>query len=108
MKPFNYDGYMKNNPLLQETDGYGNYKNPEAMLEDQDPYTYQSAEEFDIEPQDGPNDPLGPDEELMESSSEVIQAYTAILEKMRHAIKQFELSSDDVVELRVKLAEFFK
>jgi hypothetical protein len=66
MNQFNYNAYLKNNPLLQETDGYGSYKNPKKMLEDQDPYTYQSAEEFDLEPQEGPNDPLGPDEELME------------------------------------------
>jgi len=36
MNQFNYDAYMKNNPLLKETDGYGSYKNPEKMLEDED------------------------------------------------------------------------
>ena len=108
MNKFNYDSYMKNNPLLQETDGYGNYKNPEAMLEDQDPYTYQSAEEFDIEPQDGPNDPLGPDEELMEGSGKVNDVFNIMMEHMRSLIKKTGLDDEDVQELRVKLAEFFK
>ena len=218
MNQFNYDSYMKNNPLLKETDGYGSYKNPEkmleddstesanpwmeevdgtdafsmgewkcyydypgylvwsygdksfdelavyatpnfdtdnktpiqvdidnatvdnhslkvgtfssfqeyaaamkpvldaiekkygdgSMLEDQDPYTYQSAEEFDLEPQDGPNDPLGPDEELMEGEGKVLEVYQLCVDAMRSYIKKYGLDDDDVQELRVKLAEFFK
>jgi hypothetical protein len=218
MKPFNYDGYMKNNPLLQETDGYGSYKNPEKMLEDegtdatnpwmedvdgtdaftmgpwkcyydypghlvwsyddmpfdqlavyatpgfdsdgttpiqvevdgvtrdmtevdgsrfesfqdyaqavkvvldaveeeyvtntgmkedQDPYTYQSAEEFDLEPQEGPNDPLGPDEELMEGEGKVLEVYQLCLDAMRSAIKKYGLDDEDVQQLREKLAKFY-
>lgn len=34
------------------------------LTEDRD---YVSAEEFDLEPQEGPNDPLGPDDELSEA-----------------------------------------
>jgi hypothetical protein len=79
-----------------------------AMQEDQDPYTYQSAEEFDLEPQDGPNDPLGPDEELMEGDGKVLEVYQLCLDAMRSAIKKYGLDDDDVQELRVKLAEFFK
>ena len=47
---FNYDNYLKNNPLLKENE-----------LEEAGDYEYTSAEEFDLEPQEGPNDPLGPD-----------------------------------------------
>ena len=71
MTDFNFNKYLKNNPLLKETSGYGNYTQPEKMLEDDD-YDYQNAEDFDLNPQDGENDPLGPDEELMEGSSETI------------------------------------
>ena len=107
MKQFNYDAYMKNNPLLQETDGYGSYKNPETMLEDQDPYTYQSAEEFDLEPQEGPNDPLGPDEELMEGEGKVLEVYQLCVEAMRSYIKKYGLDDEDVQQLREKLAKFY-
>jgi hypothetical protein len=44
MKPFDYIKFVSNKTLLKE---------------DKD---YVSAEEFDYEPQEGPNDPLGPDE----------------------------------------------
>jgi hypothetical protein len=107
MNQFNYDSYMKNNPLLKETDGYGSYKNPEKMLEDQDPYTYQSAEEFDLEPQDGPNDPLGPDEELMEGEGKVLEVYQLCIDAMRSYIKKYGLDDEDVQQLREKLAKFY-
>ena len=107
MNQFNYDAYIKNNPLLKETDGYGSYKNPEKMLEDQDPYTYQSAEEFDLEPQEGPNDPLGPDEELMEGEGKVLEVYQLCVDAMRSAIKKYGLDDDDVQQLREKLAKFY-
>jgi hypothetical protein len=44
-KEFNYERYMLNNPLMKEA---GDYE-------------YTSAEDFDLKPQEGPNDPLGPD-----------------------------------------------
>lgn len=44
---FNFEKYKSNNPLLQE-------------VGDQDD---KKALNFDLDPQDGPNDPLGPDEE---------------------------------------------
>jgi hypothetical protein len=96
---------MRNNPLLKETSGYGNYTKPETMLEDND---YQSAEEFDLNPQDGENDPLGPDEELMEGSGKVTEVFNVMMDHMRSLIKKTGLDDEDVHELRAKLAEFFK
>ena len=95
MEKFNYDSYMRDNPLMKETSGYGNYTQPETMLEDN-------------EPQAGENLPLGPDEELLEGSGKVGEVYGIILENVRSAIKKYGLDDDDVQELRVKLAEFFK
>lgn len=95
MKKFNYDSYMRDNPLLKETSGLGNYTQPDTMLEDD-------------EPQAGENLPLGPDEELLEGSGKVMEVYTIILENVKSAIKKYGLDEDDVHELRVKLAEFFK
>ena len=37
---FDFNKYLKNNPLLKETSGYGNYTQPEKMLEDDDPAAY--------------------------------------------------------------------
>ena len=75
MSNFNFNKYLKNNPLLKETSGYGNYTQPKTMLEDDDDYDYQSAEDFDLNPQDGENDPLGPDEELMEGAGGFLTSY---------------------------------
>lgn len=89
---FNFNKYLKNNPLLKETSGYGNYTRPETMLEDDD---YQSAEDFDLNPQDGKNDPLGPDEELMEEDNSVIDNFIdklkSITKKMARKLKDSEL-----------------
>lgn len=104
---FNFNKYIKNNPLLKETSGYGNYTRPETMLEDDD-LDYQSAEEFDLDPQDGENDPLGPDEELLEGGDEVTEVFNEMMSRMRELIKSKKLDSNDVHQLRVKLAEFFK
>lgn len=82
---------------MEETSGYGNYTRPETMLED-----------FDLNPQDGENDPLGPDEELMEGSGKVTEVFNVMMDHMRSLIKKTGLNDDDVQELRVKLAEFFK
>ena len=78
-----------------------------SMNEDED-YDYQSAEEFDLNPQDGENDPLGPDEELMEGSGKVDEVFNVMMEHMRSLIKKTGLDDDDVVDLRAKLANFFK
>jgi len=107
MNQFNYDAYMKNNPLLKEINGIGNYVQPEKMFGSPD-LDYQSAEDFDLNPQDGENDPLGPDEELMEGSGKVTEVFNVMMDHMRSLIKKTGLDDDDVQELRVKLAEFFK
>lgn len=78
-----------------------------SMNEDDD-YDYQSAEDFDLDPQDGENDPLGPDEELMEGSGKVDEVFNVMMDYMRNLIKKTGLDDDDVQELRVKLAKFFK
>lgn len=79
---FDFNKYLKNNPLLKE--------------------------DFDLDPQDGENDPLGPDEELMEGSGKVLEVYQLCIDAMRSSIKKYGLDDEDVQELRVKLAEFFK
>jgi hypothetical protein len=106
MTDFNFNKYLKDNPLLKETSGYGNYTQPETMLEDDD-YDYQSAEDFDLDPQDGENDPLGPDEELMEGEGKVLEVYQLCLDAMRSAIKKYGLDDEDVQQLREKLAKFY-
>ena len=72
MNQFNYDSYMKNNPLLKETDGYGNYKIPVLEYTDEDTYNNMTDDELDAAEEAGDinssNAPLGPDEELMEES----------------------------------------
>lgn len=107
MENFNFNKYLKNNPLLKETNGLGNYVQPEKMFGSPE-LDYQSAEEFDLNPQDGENDPLGPDEELMEGSGKVDEVFNVMLDHMRNLIKSTGLDSEDVVNLRAKLAEFFK
>jgi hypothetical protein len=106
MNQFNYDAYIKNNPLLKETNGIGNYVQPEKMFGSPD-LDYQSAEEFDLNPQDGDNDPLGPDEELMEGDGKVLEVYQLCVDAMRSAIKKYGLDDDDVQQLREKLAKFY-
>ena len=41
---FNYNKYLKNNPLLKETSGYGNYTRPETMLEKDINENFESPE----------------------------------------------------------------
>jgi hypothetical protein len=62
---FDFNTYLKNNPLLKETNGIGNYVQPRKMFGSPD-LNYQMAEDFDLDPQEGENDRLGPDEELMD------------------------------------------
>jgi hypothetical protein len=113
MKDFNFNKYLKNNPLLKETSGYGNYTRPESMLE------YISDEEFDTMADDeldaaedagdlGSSDaPLGPDEELMEGEGKVLEVYQLCIDAMRSAIKKYGLDDEDVQQLREKLAKFY-
>ena len=110
---FNFNKYLKNNPLLKETSGYGNYTRPESMLE------YISDEEFDTmsdEELDAAEDagdlessdaPLGPDEELMEGEGKVLEVYQLCIDAMRSAIKKYGLDDEDVQQLREKLAKFY-
>lgn len=74
---FNYSHYIKNNPLLKETNGYGNYVQPEKMFGSPDrissrDYDNMTDDELDAAEERGdlgPSKlPLGPDEELMEES----------------------------------------
>lgn len=54
------------------------------------------------------DDELGPDEELMEGSGKVDEVFNIMIEHMRSLIKKTGLDDDDVHDLRVKLANFFK
>jgi hypothetical protein len=113
MKDFNFNKYLKNNPLLKETSGYGNYTRPESMLE------YISDEEFDTMADDeldaaedagdleSSDAPLGPDEELMEGEGKVLEVYQLCVDAMRSYIKKYGLDDDDVQQLREKLAKFY-
>lgn len=69
MNQFNYDAYMKNNPLLKETDGYGNYKIP--VLEDKEDFERVDAETFDIWDQGTESDPIGGPLDNIEDRSKV-------------------------------------
>jgi hypothetical protein len=75
MNQFNYNAYLKNNPLLKETNGIGNYVQPEKMFGSPDrisnrDYDNMTDDELDAAEKAGDlnssNAPLGPDEELME------------------------------------------
>jgi hypothetical protein len=77
MNQFNYNAYLKNNPLLKETNGTGNYVQPEKMFGSPDrisnrDYDNMTDDELDAAEKAGDlnssNAPLGPDEELMEES----------------------------------------
>ena len=50
---------------IEETDQYGTYKNSKSLFKINDP-EYVNAMSFDLDPQEGENDRLGPDEELMD------------------------------------------
>jgi hypothetical protein len=64
---FNFKQYTANNPLLQE-------------IGDKD---YVSDLEFDLNPQSGPNDPLGPDE-LKEAGTPISDFVDAIVAAREH------------------------
>lgn len=44
MEVFNYNEYLKNNPLIKETSGYGNYTKPETMLEQEMDFASEFAQ----------------------------------------------------------------
>lgn len=94
---FNFDKYKANNPLLQE------------YISDEE-FDYMADDELDAAEKAGElsasNEPLGPNEAV--NYDKVNAAMNATLEAMRSAIKAQNLSNDDVHELRIKLAEFFK
>jgi hypothetical protein len=104
MNQFNYDAYIKNNPLLKETNGIGNYVQPEKMFGSPD-LDYQSAEEFDLNPQDGDNDPLGPDEELMEEDTIAIDNF---IDKLKSTTKKMamKLKDSELEHLKSKLQKW--
>jgi hypothetical protein len=101
---FDFNKYLKNNPLLKETSGYDNYTRPETMLEDDD-LDYQSAEDFDLDTQDGENDPLGPDEELMEGD---ISAIDNFIDKLKSSTKKMamKLKDSELEYLKSKLQKW--
>ena len=113
MKPFNYDSYMKNNPLLKETDGYGNYKIPvledkeDFEYTDEDEHGYMDNDELDAAEKSGKLSPsgakLGPDGEIMEEDlglerhivgNEVAQDFRDSIAKMKKAkFKSIEIKN---------------
>jgi len=79
MSDFNFNSYLKNNPLLKETNGYGNYVQPEKMFGSPDrissrDYDNMTDDELDAAEERGDlgpsNLPLGPDGELMEDDDQ--------------------------------------
>jgi len=117
MEKFNYDSYMKSNPLLKETSGIGNYVQPEKMFGspdyiDSDEYDYMTDDELDAAEASGKLSPsnakLGPDEKLMEGSGKVMEVKRVILDSVKSAIAKYGLSQEDVQTLREELADFFK
>lgn len=94
---FNFNKYKANNPLLQE------------YISDEE-FDYMTDDELDAAEASGELPPsgqsIGPNEAA--NYDKVNAAFNATLEAMRSAIKAQNLSSDDVQELRIKLAEFFK
>ena len=94
---FNFDKYKANNPLLQE------------YISDEE-FDYMADDELDAAEKAGElsasNEPLGPNEAV--NYGKVNAAMNATLQAMRDAIGTHKLSIDDVTELRIKLAEFFK
>jgi hypothetical protein len=117
MNQFNYDSYMRDNPLMKETSGYGNYTDPETMLEKEDyvssdEYDYMTSDETDDAEKTGKlsphNAPLGPDQKMMEGSDKVTDVYKVIIEKVKGYMEKYGLDDEDTQELKQKLSEFFK
>lgn len=116
MEKFNYDSYMKSNPLLKETSGIGNYVQPEKMFGspdyiDSDEYDYMTDDELDAAEASGKLSPsnakLGPDEELMEGSGKVMAVKEMIVDRIESAIAKSGLDEEDLNILRKELAQHF-
>jgi hypothetical protein len=90
MKPFDYIKFVSNKTLLKE---------------DKD---YVSAEEFDYEPQEGPNDPLGPDEvDESDSFEDGFENIDDLPEEVQELVgKWSELETTDYRELKKMQDEF--
>ena len=90
MKPFDYIKFVSNKTLLKE---------------DKD---YVSAEEFDYEPQEGPNDPLGPDEtNESDSFEDGFENIDDLPEEVQELVgKWSELETTDYRELKKMQDEF--
>jgi hypothetical protein len=90
MKPFDYIKFVSNKTLLKE---------------DKD---YVSAEKFDYEPQEGPNDPLGPDEtNESDSFEDGFENIDDLPEEVQELVgKWSELETTDYRELKKMQDEF--
>lgn len=120
MEKFNYDSYMRNNPLMKETSGYGNYIPGEKMLENDDEKRsfLPSPDEFEDYIQSvkdknsdskksGKLTPhgasLGSDEEVLETEGNA--KVDKFIEKIRELTQQLSksLNDKDIEYLKTKL-----
>ena len=76
MEKFNYDSYMRDNPLMKETSGYGNYIPGEKMMEE---------------------DNLGPDQKMMEDSEE--KTPLMAIEKAALAAKEAGIERQEAITI---------
>ena len=76
MNKFNYDSYMRDNPLMKETSGYGNYIPGEKMMEE---------------------DNLGPDQKMMEDSEE--KTPLMAIEKAALAAKEAGIERQEAITI---------
>ena len=104
---FNFNKYKANNPLLQEIEEEVTVSSSGVEMEEDyesgvsDIEAYGSGETEELE---GMGSQM--DEEVNYDKVNAVTNET--LEAMRKSIKSHGLSTDDVHELRIKLAEFFK
>jgi hypothetical protein len=112
---FNYTDYIKNNPLLKETNGYGNYVQPEKMFGSPDrissrDYDNMTDDELDAAEERGDlgpsNLPLGPDEELMEDEinpkvkKQVVDKLSQFFDVSASVLNKFKFDgTDDIKQL---------
>jgi hypothetical protein len=112
---FNYSHYIKNNPLLKETNGYGNYVQPEKMFGSPDrissrDYDNMTDDELDAAEERGdlgPSKlPLGPDGELMEDEinpkvkKQVVDKLSQFFDVSASALNKFKFDgTDDIKQL---------
>ena len=105
---FNFNKYKANNPLLQEIEEEVTVSSSGVeMEEDYEDGTVKDIEAYgsgDTEELEGMGSQM--DEEVNYDKVNAVTNET--LEAMRKSIKSHGLSTDDVHELRIKLAEFFK